>query len=594
MLTFIKLIHSIISKKDTSLIIRMSVILVIISFIEFFGLAMISFLIINIGSMDTLVSRFPILNSLGVDQALLPLVLSLFVCAYALFSIGISISFLKFVSLNSQLIAGRIKLKLIDYYLSLSWLEHIKNSSAEKISRIQNDATYVGQQILFAMHLFSRFALALIITAALLFYNLAVTGIMVISLTLSYLVIFKYFKPRISKNSSIVAKERDLALRTLTNMFGSIKEIIFYNSRSKVLSSFDGMNIKVATSEGVNMYLAQIPRFIIDSLLLIALVLFAAFYSTQEISGNSFLMNISIYGVAGLKLLPAFQNIFYFASEIQARSKYLNNITPLINKITTQERLKLLENNFSLEKLVEFSNVSFSYETGLKEAIRDLSIKIELGKKIAIIGPSGSGKSTFIDILLGFINPSIGEITIDGKPLEKLNQIKYRENFAYVPQKLFLLEGSLRENIIFGSSELINSEDRLTKILLASKAKTFIDNLSDGIHSLVSDSNLSLSGGQKQTIGLARAMYHGGKILVLDEATSAMDAGLEERIMEGIAKSDFKTIIAITHKPSMLKYFDEIYVFNEGTIESHGTYEDLKSTNKFLYEMINVSQRGAD
>ena len=572
----------------------MSVILVIISFIEFFGLAMISFLIINIGSMDTLVSRFSILNSLGLDQDLLPLVLSLFVCAYALFSISISISFLKFVSLNSQLIAGRIKLKLIDYYLSLSWLEHIKNSSAEKISRIQNDATYVGQQILFAMHLFSRFALALIITAALLFYNLAVTGIMVISLTLSYLVIFKYFKPRISKNSSIVAKERDLALRTLTNMFGSIKEIIFYNSRSKVLSSFDGMNIKVATSEGVNMYLAQIPRFIIDSLLLIALVLFAAFYSTQAISPNSFLMNISIYGVAGLKLLPAFQNIFYFASEIQARSKYLNNITPLINKIATQERFKLSENNYTFEKSVEFSNVSFSYESGLKEAIRDLSIKIELGKKIAIIGPSGSGKSTFIDILLGFINPTIGEITIDGKPLEKLNQIKYRENFAYVPQKLFLLEGSLRENIIFGSSELINSEDRLTKVLLASKAKTFIDNLSDGIHSLVSDSNLSLSGGQKQTIGLARAMYHGGKILVLDEATSAMDAGLEERIMEGIAKSDFKTIIAITHKPSMLKYFDEIYVFNEGTIESHGTYEDLKSTNKFLYEMINVSQRGAD
>ena len=272
MLTFIKSIHSIISKKDTSLIIKMSVILVIISFIEFFGLAMISFLIINIGSMDTLVSRFPVLNSFGVDRDLLPLVLSLFVCIYALLSISISITFLKFVSLNSQLIAGRIKLKLINYYLSLGWLEHIQNSSAEKISRIQNDATYVGQQILFAMHLFSRFALAFIITAALLFYNVAVTGIMVISLTLSYLVIFKYFKPRISENSSIVAKERDLALRTLTNMFGSIKEIIFYNSRSRVLSSFDGMNIKVASSEGINMYLAQIPRFIIDSLLLLSLI----------------------------------------------------------------------------------------------------------------------------------------------------------------------------------------------------------------------------------------------------------------------------------------------------------------------------------
>jgi ABC-type bacteriocin/lantibiotic exporter with double-glycine peptidase domain len=594
MLTFIKSIHSIISKKDTSLIIRMSVILVIISFIEFFGLAMISFLIINIGTMDTLVSRFPILNSLGLDQDLLPLVLSLFVCAYALFSISISIIFLKFVSLNSQLIAGRIKLKLIEYYLSLGWLEHIQNSSAEKISRIQNDATYVGQQILFAMHLFSRFALALIITAALLFYNLAVTGIMVISLTLSYFVIFKYFKPRISKNSSIVAMERDLALRTLTNMFGSIKEIIFYNSRSRVLSSFDEMNIKVAFSEGINMYLAQIPRFIIDSLLLIALVLFAAFYSIQEISTNSFLMNISIYGVAGLKLLPAFQNIFYFASEIQARSKYLNNITPLINKISTQDNSKLSENNFTFEKLIEFSNVSFSYKTGLKEAIRDLNIKIKAGKKIAIIGPSGSGKSTFIDILLGFINPSIGEITIDGKSLKKLNQINYRENFAYVPQKLFLLEASLRENIIFGSLKSTINKDRLNIALSASKANTFIDHLSDGIDTLVSDSNLSLSGGQKQTIGIARAMYHGGKILVLDEATSAMDSGLEEKIMDEIAQSNFKTVIAITHKPSMLKYFDKIYVFNEGTIEAHGTYEDLKGTNQFLSEMIDVSKRGVN
>ena len=145
MFTFIKSINSIISKKDTSLIIQMSVILVIISFIEFVGLAMISFLMINIGSMDTLASRYEALNSLNIRQDVMPLVLSLFVCVYALISIAISISFLKFVSLHSQLIAGRIKLRLIDYYLSLGWIEHIQNANSEKISRIQNDATYVGQ-----------------------------------------------------------------------------------------------------------------------------------------------------------------------------------------------------------------------------------------------------------------------------------------------------------------------------------------------------------------------------------------------------------------------------------------------------------------
>lgn len=572
----------------------MSVVLVIISFIEFIGLAMISFLMINIGSMDSLASRYSFISSLGIQSEMLPLVLSLFICGYALISIALSIIFLKFVSLHSQLIAGRIKLKLIDYYLSLGWIDHIKLANSEKISRIQNDATHVGQQILFAMHLFSRFALAFIITTALLFYNLVVTGIMVAMLSLSYALIFKYFKPRISSNSNIVAKEKDLALTTLTNMFGSIKEIIFYDTKNKVLSSFDGINIKVASAEGINMYLAQIPRFIIDALLLMALVSFAAFFSTQEISTNSFIIAVSVYGVAGLKLLPAFQNIFYFASEIQARSKYLNNIAPLIKNMNDKNISNETEMDLEFKKNIQFSKISFGYETGLKNAISDLSINIEAGKKIAIIGPSGSGKSTFIDVLLGFIHVDKGKITIDGAPLSNTKHKKYRENFSYVPQKLFLLDASLKDNIIFGSDESEKSLAKLSSSLVASQAKPFIDELSDGLETLVSDSNLSLSGGQKQTIGVARAMYHGGKILVLDEATSAMDARLEEKVMQEIIHSNFKSIIAITHKPSMLKYFDEIYVFNEGSIDSHGTYEYLKRTNKFLSEMINISDSGVN
>ena len=130
--------------------------------------------------------------------------------------------------------------------------------------------------------------------------------------------------------------------------------------------------------------------------------------------------------------------------------------------------------------------------------------------------------------------------------------------------------------------------------MLGSQVNTFVGDFSNGIDTLVSDSNLSLSGGQKQAIGIARAMYHGGNILVLDEATSAMDIGLEQRIMDEIAQSNFKTIIAITHKPSMLKYFDEIYVFNEGSVEAHGTYDNLKNTNQFLSEMINISKSGVN
>jgi HlyD family secretion protein len=337
------------------------------------------------------------------------------------------------------------------------------------------------------------------------------------------------------------------------------------------------------------MYLAQIPRFIIDALLLIALVLFAAFYSTQGLSANNFIMTVSVYGVAGLKLLPAFQNIFYFTSEIQARSKYLNNIVLLFKDIKVDKVSESLEMRNHFAQSIQFKNVSFSYGAELKKAIANLSIEIQAGKKIAIIGPSGSGKSTFIDLLLGFIRPLDGELIIDGKSLKEADLINYRKYFSYVPQKLYLLDASLKENIIFGANVTGNSDTMLSYALEASQVNSFLDDLSHGINTSLSESNLSLSGGQKQAVGIARALYNGGEILLLDEATSAMDAKLEESVMGQIIKSNFKTIIAITHKPSMLKYFDQIYVFNDGVIEAHGTYGELKDKNYFFNKMTQAT-----
>ena len=166
------------------------------------------------------------------------------------------------------------------------------------------------------------------------------------------------------------------------------------------------------------------------------------------------------------------------------------------------------------------------------------------------------------------------------------NFSSYRKYFSYVPQKLYLLEASLKENIIFGSKIINNSETMLTEVLEASQVSLFIDDLPLGINTLLSDSHLSLSGGQKQAVGIARALYNDPKILLLDEATSAMDARLEQSVMNQIIASEFKTIIAVTHKPTMLQYFDEIYVFNDGIIEANGSYEELKASNKFFNKMI--------
>lgn len=595
MIKFFKSIIPIISQKDIFLIIRMSVILLLVSFIEFLGLAMMTFMIINLGALeDNFEKIFSSFNFFNINLVSVQIYLPVIICTYVLGSFFASIASLRFVSHQSQLIGSRLKLKLLNHYISEGWIDYLKTSSSEKVSRIINDATEVTRQLLFVMHLFSRLTLAFIISSALLYYNQLITSIFLLILLLGYSFLYLFFKPRYQKNSSIVANGKDLSLKTLNNLFGSMKEIIFNNTKHKVQNDFNKINLKLAEFEGANMYLAQIPRFAIDSLFLVVLLILAITFSNTDFSVNFAFETISIYGIAALKLLPAFQNIFYFLSEIQARSKYLNNIHLLISSSKIGKNYPKDTAQFvSFESIetIRFNNVSFSYDNDLAPAVSDLYIDIKSGKNIAIIGPSGSGKSTFVDLLLGLLHPSNGSILVnDTNQLNQLSFAHYRKYFSYAPQNLYLLEATLKENIIFGADLPNISTQKLDKVLELSNANTFINTLPDGINTEVSDLNLSLSGGQKQALGIARALYKDGEFLILDESTSNMDSNLEEKIMENILLSSFKSIIAITHKPSMLKYFDEIYVFNNGSVEAQGSYKDLYHSNLFFKKMIDRSK----
>ena len=179
---------------------------------------------------------------------------------------------------------------------------------------------------------------------------------------------------------------------------------------------------------------------------------------------------------------------------------------------------------------ISFNKISFAYEKDNRDyLIENIDITMLKGQKIAIIGPTGSGKSTFLDLLLGMIEPDSGEITMDEEVLSKKNLHSYRRNFAYVPQKIFFVEDTLQENIVFGSNQELDI-DKLDRAILNASLQELIDDLPNGLQTNISDSNQMVSGGQKQCIGIARALYRGGDILILDEATSGMDQALEKKI----------------------------------------------------------------
>jgi ATP-binding cassette, subfamily B, bacterial PglK len=569
----------------------MSLSLTLVALIEVGGLAAIAFLVLNLENLsDALLDvEFValLLNLLQLSEDTVLFLFAGFIISYSLLTIVISTISIRSMSIFGGLMGAKIKTSLLKHFLSLGWLDFLKSDSSKNMSRIINDGDIVADMINFIMNLFNKLILALIITTALFIFNPLLTLGLTLILSTAYLLIFSAFKSQTKKNSLQITKYTDIALEIITNVFGSFKEIIFYNNQKKAISNFEQVDSKLATLKGINMSLAYMPRFYIDAALLMILIMAAIFVSYYGISASSFFAILSVYGLAALKLLPAFQSIFYFSYEIFARLPHLNNVTALLAQDAGNNLSDSPGAPLQFKNEISFKNISFAYKKDQKNAlIEKIDLTMCRGQKIAIVGPTGSGKSTFLDLLLGMIEPDSGEITMDQEALSKKNLHSYRRNFSYVPQKIFFIEDTLQENIVFGSKQELDI-DKLDRAILNASLQELIDDLPNGLQTNISDSNQMVSGGQKQCIGIARALYRGGDILILDEATSGMDQVLEKKIYEAAFDSQFQTFISVTHKSSLLDKFDKIFVFNDGCIEAIGSYEELKKTSTFFNSMVN-------
>ena len=590
MLNLIKSLKSVLSKSDFNKLLFMSLSLTLVALIEVGGLAAIAFLVLNLENLsDALLDvEFValLLNLLQLSEDTVLFLFAGFIISYSLLTIVISTISIRRMSIFSGLVGAKIKTSILKHFLSLGWLDFLKSDSSKNMSRIINDGDVVADMISFIMNLFNKLILALIITTALFIFNPLVTLGLTLILSTAYLLIFSAFKSQTKKNSLQITKYTDIALEIITNVFGSFKEIIFYNNQKKAISNFEQVDSNLATFKGINMSLSYMPRFYIDAALLMILIMAAIFVSHYGVSASAFFATLSVYGLAALKLLPAFQNIFYFTYEIFTRLPHSNNVTALLAQDPGNNLLHSSGDPFQFKNEISFKNISFAYEKDKKNAlIENINLTMLSGQKIAIIGPTGSGKSTFLDLLLGMIEPDSGMITMDQEVLTKENLHSYRRNFSYVPQKIFFLEDTLQENIVFGSNQELDI-DKLDRAILNASLQELIDDLPNGLQTNISDSNQMVSGGQKQCIGIARALYRGGDILILDEATSGMDQALEQKIYEAAFNSQFKTFISVTHKSSLLDKFDKIFVFNDGCIEAIGSYEELKKTSNFFNSMV--------
>ena len=356
-------------------------------------------------------------------------------------------------------------------------------------------------------------------------------------------------------------------IKATQEILGGIRSIKLAQNMNIFLKKYSLPNYIFAKAGRDQAFLQLLPRIWFELLLVSTLISIAIFLLSNGERSIEIIPLFALYAGAGFRMLPSISRMVASNQSIRFTFEVAKNISNIFRSEETNLEISYNNIDLTFEEKIEFKNVSFSYPRSETKILDNVSLAFSKGEFIGISGPSGSGKTTFLDILTGLIHPNEGFVLSDGITIET-NIPQWQSKIAYVEQNTFLIDSSIAENIAFGLDKENIDFDRVNTICEKIGLKNFIDGLPNNVNHFVGERGVSLSGGQLQRIGIARALYRDSEILVLDEITSSLDKENEDSILELINKfKGEKTIFLISHNMRKISRFDYIISFQDGEIK---------------------------
>jgi len=448
--------------------------------------------------------------------------------------------------------------KIFKTVLSVPYKVYALKNSGELIHSIYTESMDVNKIILNVLKFSSEIFTVIMVYAVIIILNWRMT--LIITFTL---VIIVYILLSIITNINKTQGQKRLLSgrklnRTLKETLGNYKFVKLKGNEENIIKDYSNVIEVHGRAEVISNLLDIMPKSILESigfsLLVAAVVIIIRIYH----DASAVIPIISMYALALYRILPSIHRMLQNINQIAYLQKTLDSVDESLNQTTEDEGSQPI----LFGKSIRLQNIKFSYITG-GNILNGISLEIKKGEKIAITGESGSGKSTLVDIITGIHKPVSGKVFIDETALDNNNIKSWRKLIGYIPQNIYLFDGTVAENVSFGS---ISDDKKIIKALQMANIWDFLAT-KDGINTIVGEGGIQLSGGQQQRIGIARAFYDDPDILVLDEATSSLDTETEKKIMDEIySLSKTKTLIVIAHRLSTVERCDRRIRIENGNI----------------------------
>ena len=448
--------------------------------------------------------------------------------------------------------------KALRLNLFIPYKEYAQKNTGELMQAIVNETREVSKAVLHILTLFTELFTVIMIYSVLVFINWEMTLILTFVLLILVIVMMIFMTKRNALQGKKRFKSGRKLQRTLKEALENFKYIKLKGSEEKLLSFYktDLNIIKKATM--TNNVLNATPRIFLETLSFSFLIGIMLFFVMLNNDVSSVIPMITVYALALFRIIPSIQRLLHEINGLVFSEETIKNVYKTMRQNIEKEGSEPVY----FENSIRIENVHFQYVTG-KEVITDFSLQIKKGEKVAFIGESGCGKTTLVDIITGIHKPTSGIVYIDDAALTNNNIRSWRKKIGYIPQSIYLFDGTVADNISFGSTY---DEKKIKDALVKANMWDFLLQ-KDGITTRVGDGGVQLSGGQQQRICIARALYDDPEVLILDEATSALDNETEQRIMDEIYNaSASKTLIVIAHRLTTVEKCDRKILIENGRI----------------------------